>query len=88
MKIKICIRCGQSPVRGEKSFGCFLYGKKMANRHLFQDIKTWPEIREQLLEVQKFLQGQNGTESCKNCGIDPEILISQIEPILTPLIIK
>ena len=37
MNPKYCIRCGieEKEVHREGSYGCYLYGDKMANRHLY-----------------------------------------------------
>ena len=35
IKSKVCIRCGFNPKLKEKSLGCYHYGKKVANRHLY-----------------------------------------------------
>ena len=43
---------------------------------------TWKKLKKQLLEVQKYILKQNGFPSCKNCGIEPQELIDEIEIII------
>lgn len=47
-------------------------------------MKTWKQLKNQLLAMQKNLEEVNGVEYCKNCGINFNDLISDLEEFLTP----
>ncbi len=47
-----------------------------------QSIQNWEKIKKYLLEAHKEYKSRNGLPYCKNCGIDHEQLVQDIENIL------
>jgi hypothetical protein len=45
------------------------------------DRSSWEKLKSALLEIQKELQDKNGIDYCRNCGMDYEQLIKDIEKI-------
>jgi len=49
------------------------------------DRTSWEKLKSALLEVHKDLQDKDDRYFCKNCGMDYEQLIKDIEAIFFPL---